>query len=643
MLYNSIRYTDDMLEDGTIELFASEKTQETRIIMEAVDWFTPIYFKPNSINSKIKICFLKLQDKIFCGKVPFATVYLYLLYVNIKSIMIVYNHWLLSLATSQLASSIQSEERMNGCILKEAAIFQDSFLVNQIIRYRDTLKKLGGDLTPNNNMVAIHITTCLVSLLTFQIVYTIYVRYDCEFLDLSLSFYLKPLNVQAEIHEEMMKILVAQIDRPSKEENQNVHNTFQDDGVDRNTTHQEAFSERENASEAISGCQFCNYYDRQLSIELHNIVIPLLTNPPILSQQLLCLTPAAYRHYTKMRRIIVISISTIWLSLANSGLYYLFVLELRNRIAFKIDKYRCQEWNSTAIPADDRSLFAGIESSNSDLEHDSVRDYMNSNGQNWIPLYSHELFNNIVSLRLIMTFLEILFFATCNCLIFAFIVASVVDGFSLKSAWTNQVNEQMKICLNRMDRLLDSYGSRFISVVGTESANLRAELRKIDTILMQTYVNFELLRQHSVYYKGLYELVSMTLAFVLVALIYLLNTIYLRIAGDNYIFIFGLILDLVGTINVFFVVCIILSKKFENLHWNINKILSKGFQLGIQNSYMMHLWRRQVLPKEEVETIYATNFVALPMTPSALVSLNSYYIGAIIYLFISYADRFQTS
>lgn len=352
----------------------------------------------------------------------------------------------------------------------------------------------------------------------------------------------------------------------------------------------------------------------------------------------LCFQGFTWKIYTNIRKFLFISvIGSIAIGiLFNSSL--IISDELAIRFDMRLKHLDCELWNPNGTYLRDPTLI--IYSRTPSFEHRQRLLAFKDSGnilysRDWIYCYLHEI-TYIVNKNFIL-FLSILNFSQFFAGVWVcFDMCLYLDGFILKYLWSHQIIKQLQSCLMALslmgEKLLLS--RQAINHVHNPPELLSRQYKQLEAALIASYCNFEILRRWDRSYRNFNEYICFMNMITMLSIIIVIYSIYTHVDRRNGWYLIFTMIIIIVVIDSVSIMCIVLMNQFQRIHWLANKNIGRMSQVMSSRFYLVNIWRRQLLTDEVVKSLYSTSFFGIHITRSLVISLNSYVIGFIMYLFI---------
>lgn len=196
------------------------------------------------------------------------------------------------------------------------------------------------------------------------------------------------------------------------------------------------------------------------------------------------------------------------------------------------------------------------------------------------------------------------------------------------SMWLDQVIKQMSDSVKLM-RLNQHYEYLRSSRLNPKD-NRRLAIEKSLTVV---YLNFELFRREYQNYKNYTSHLVIrisTLAFFSSLSSYLF---VVMISHKRAVFVWTLNMYVIFIYNYMVSKFLLLFHKIEKTYRSINEIMAESSNNSLNRSWIIQLWRRQLLSKSGVSDQYCMPVYGINLTASSLIASNSYFFA--LWLFMS--------
>lgn len=659
-------HRDPLDEAAELSSSALLRPRLLRYFMNFVSKLSPIEFsernnKNGNCNHQHQHSSVRFRYRPFLGQKPaqssilFKFIIVYYVYVCIKVAVLSVTHWNRAGLIHEWDPKVRlGANKTTLCALVQDIIDDyDPILWDKVKNLNLVLYYLGNHVSSINSLNTMYLISICLPLSVMLIAYLLYSFKGVEFNELALSFNLNPFGMRQKISERTFDIILSILrtkagclDEQQFESEQTTMSILPSDN--HSDIHQTRKRQSDNqlfydnyrdcnsdSDDVLELCLSCRLEERETRLDLLELLeisgnLSMLKSP-------LCFTPTAYKIYIISRFVVFAIWTTGWALILIVVNYYIIRNEIVIRTHYRQLQYQCQLWNPNAMLVRDPTLVNRNDKLEQVWEMELMHEYSTTNGSNWLLVYWNEYFNHLCSPLNFVAYVEFGVLVMLCGLFLAFHWSMVSDSLICKLIWIHQVRNEMIVSKDMLNRMRETKG--FHLRLNDEPATLFVEPARRDIYkqLLSTYVNFELLRRHSKYYREFYHLVSFIYMLTGMGLLILVNTAYLRIAGDNSFFVLFIVAAIMIACNVFFIICITLTWNYENLYRLINGIVGESCQVGMQLTYVISLWRRQMMAEKEIQANYATHSFAIPVDRSYLIQLNSYTLGGILYLLLQYS------
>lgn len=537
-----------------------------------------------------------------------------------------------------------ANNRTQLCALKSDIMEtkEDLVLWSKISSIHTWIRCLGFTANPENTLVPVHLITCCYAIGLFVAVYLIYVVKRVDFYELAISFYMNPLELREKTQRKLLDIMnnLIKLDDRTRIRMINSANSIKENGNLPQQRISVANSYRRPVSSlSIGEICICKLEERQDRMGF----LAMLSEDHISSPDMpLCFTSTPFRLYIKLKIIVFFSITICWILLVALGYYLIWQREFETRIEARLQQIKCELWHPSGMLIKDSTLINRLDTlENSGFEREQLIKYdmQLRDPANWtliVNVFINEG-KHFIGVGNTLSHAEMFISTSLMGIWFGFNMTVLLDGYLVKYLWAFEIQKEMNECIQRFD--LHS-----ALLLEQNKCQTRATLEALKSQLVRrlvlTYANFELLRRNNVkYYNNFYTYVSLMTGLAILSILAMINTVYVRIVRENFILIFSTLAYVMLLCNLFFFISLKLTNQIERLYLTLDRIIGKSYQIGMQFSYTIEIWRRQILKDGELERIYATNFIGIPLTKSNVITINSYAFGAIGYIYLYYNSR----
>lgn len=320
-------------------------------------------------------------------------------------------------------------------------------------------------------------------------------------------------------------------------------------------------------------------------------------------------------------------------------IFGLLYRELESRASHRLQQRKCDFWLPGSLSLDWPAKMPQIDENNdSDNNNNKISKYPdNSNG-----------FQSIMTEFLVLLTKESLLFSTE--LVYCFVtlvfwcgsyVVFVVSSRLIINLWAANICKELKLIGSMMENFLQQ---KIISERSGSQINF-AGRNEIERNLTQCYLDFMLFRRelrfHQAYFKFIVSQTMIDVAYGTIICLYTLSN-----SGDrNREIIWATTIFIILLFNTFAHLGVTFTNKMHRLFSQLNKIMASSARLSMESSYIVSLWRRQVMSSDDTELNFGLRILGIECTHATLIQLNSYVLAASLYLFKPYIKLhvFKTS
>lgn len=300
--------------------------------------------------------------------------------------------------------------------------------------------------------------------------------------------------------------------------------------------------------------------------------------------------------------------------------YRLYILESTYRVDQRVNYLKCKIWNPS-----------------SELLRDPfVLDKINLTDSSFLAKLSEsELRNLAASLENLKTFDMRLISGMIIQMVHWFLVSAwIILAVTIMSAsfvyqfkWTSEIQARLNGCIELLERYNQVKSSGILGgsciILGNES---KRQLMKALTI---TYFQYEFFKVKMKHFRVLLSIMGPHIA-ILTMGVGAVSCMNLNGSGTNEPKIFFIwicaTVCIVG-FNVFFASCTTAINKLTKISKQISTMMAKVCTQSIELSYIVMLWRRQLLTESEIARFYDINMLGIQFSQSKLLTFNSYLLG----------------
>lgn len=555
-------------------------------------WFSiyPFYFEKTGTYRKVFGLYHPLRRplKMKCPTRVYIW-YLFSIYMIIKLTLFILLHLQLEhLLDYQKAQTQVRPPILGSCALNENIYWHDDRIEVEIRRVNSWITSIFG-LTTVDNVGLIFNYCCCWFGLVFNTIMFLTVRFGNEYYMDSLSFVCNPIyernRSKQELIEAINKICRELIRKPNSKYS---------------TVHQ---------------CCSCISEPETQKIEISKIMLEKgfidLIKPKNLDLGI-------YRMGTKIFKISLFSLVWTYVIILLIVLTVVITYEINHRAETDIEMIRCNQWHPNATIINNPMLLDG-EPFISDLEYKSYINETNLIARQSI-INRFEL-RRIFNGKFIISIIEVGLTGFILFLLTGFYTIIFVIAFMRRLAWAKDINRQLDSCLN----LIDMSWSIF-NLMKQNQPNCLVRP------LLVTYLNLVMFRRdHKSYQRSLNTL---TLALGVNCLIVWISAylVYNFISKSDALVIWIVALAAYILFNSIITTCIILVSISQKLFLRVNRLVGKSSLMSRELSPVIDLWRHQLIDNEEITKIYSTSIFDHVLTRSNLLEINTYIIGALLYI-----------
>lgn len=289
--------------------------------------------------------------------------------------------------------------------------------------------------------------------------------------------------------------------------------------------------------------------------------------------------------------------------------------EIHKRAEKRIEQVECKLWNSLAVSRKWPTQIDLPRSSELNEDHPSA----------WEVEFIL-FFTSVPTIQFLIEMIISYWILMAWCFYYLFLV---VTNYHSQSIWLDQIQSQLHQIPRQIESCLNIKESHLCS---HESIAIKKEL--IDQSLGLTYVNFVLYTRELRYYKMIFEFLFLQMVLLIMGSALCGFSSLSSISDSNYKALFWIIIIAVILIlNVMVYLTVSTTTQLLNLFKVCNGIMAKASQIGMQHSYIINLWRRQILSKRDFQLTFGSNILGLELSRSNMMSFNSYLLGGLLYLY----------
>lgn len=536
----------------------------------------------------------------------------------------------------------------------ECALYKDIYHAHKeahekLLRYRDLLENIGIISVPSNVLIPVYLSADALALISLMASYLMALFSNMLF-ECPLSIFIThPEKIRDQMRLSGLKLIqsilasknnrrinYATIYRQMKLDPLNMHSTtngvFHESHSEFNNDQTSKLQEFIDGSSPMAPPFHNNKKDSQNIIEepSFNVIEPL------------CFKPFTRNIYIRAR--LILSLFTIfgWLLIQYLGMSIIIRQELSSRFKMRLRHLECELWNPNATYIRDSELVIYFEKPSIQYRNCLI-EFRDGNLDKRFECYLHEFF-------IMASPKAIIFWAMLNLSVFimgcwfCFDLGIFIDGFLSNYIWAHQVIQQLGACIrglsmlsviSRPDYHKQLSASQIVKVAPVVDNRAR-NWKRMEAALVVSYCNYVLLRKWERNYtnfRNYFCFLNMSGSLLVVVLIY---TIYNKqVYSITTSFLVVMLFMVIGLTNCIHILNLLVMGQFQKIHSLINNLVGKMGPAFTEGSYLVTLWRRQLLEDSEVQSRYSVSFLGKDVTRSALISLNSYVIAALIYLFLS--------
>lgn len=292
--------------------------------------------------------------------------------------------------------------------------------------------------------------------------------------------------------------------------------------------------------------------------------------------------------------------------------------EFGSRIVERINELECNSINSTYIY---RSLML----SNLDSKQEEIYSkYMNGT-INWSSILEQVEYKTLFRFGSIQLFFEAAIIFTIIAFGAGIQFLFVFGGLFSSKLWLEQIQEQLLICTELLRRLP-------VVIDSKHESNLEASRIKVEDALTLTYINFMVFSKEHRNYRDYLQHFSTTLSCTLLVIFILCYIFGMGNPNRTLPYGWAVITQVVVLLNLVGRISGSLMQSIQRMFALINDVLAKSSQNNMELSYIVALWRRQIMNREEVQNFYGVRVLEIRLSYSNLVKFNSYVLGFFLYL-----------
>lgn len=295
----------------------------------------------------------------------------------------------------------------------------------------------------------------------------------------------------------------------------------------------------------------------------------------------------------------------------------LFARELHDRIKRRILLIDCFKWNPNATLINDPTkVFFKI------LDHEYPYGML-------VNLSMTDLRSRLISIELpymlengwIQLGFEMSVLSITSGVWGANYVKNAIGSLLTRNIWIQQLRKQLQDCI----KLMEYYAYLNDSLEHIEMKSIRK--KKLEDALSITYLNFSLFRSEMTSHRTIQNFYSdQLLAFTFGNLLFS-YLILSSVDSKNQSAIYSVTISVLTLTNIFIIVCSVLTERTQGLFHYMNEILAKASSNSMELSYIIDVWRRQILTDDQVENAYSIKAYGLNLSSSNLIAFNSSVLG----------------
>lgn len=340
-----------------------------------------------------------------------------------------------------------------------------------------------------------------------------------------------------------------------------------------------------------------------------------------------CYSVWAWHLYINVRKYSGFLVFLAWMMTLILGIGVFLGKELSIRFDMRLKYLDCELWDRDAVFIRDYSM--SIDIFEPSYKHRlKLWDYKNGITTNWLVCYLHE-FVLMCNPRFVFVWAELII----GCSLAGFWLSHdyiiYIDGFLFKFIWSQQIIRELRAC------------SRALVILGhgrwpiyEHPAIKSSRYKQMEAALLIAYCNFELYRKNQHYYRTFYEYYCFKNCLVTVGFVVLIYTTYSKLASEGMAFIVFLIFLSVCLTNVTNLICLLIMIKFQRIYCLLNDIVGKMSHVMSSKFYLIAVYQRRLLHDDDVQLLYSTKVIGIQLTRTMVISLNSYIIAALVFLFV---------
>lgn len=349
-------------------------------------------------------------------------------------------------------------------------------------------------------------------------------------------------------------------------------------------------------------------------------------------------------NYKKQMRIEV-RLTIVWCIFSTLIVYIvlggLWLIELWKRVHLRLDLYECRDWQQPTALINNNNYSTTTTTwlqdyyspilDGMDLDERQFRLYANYHEQQvktWWTIY-HDL---ILGVELVKTFdyrvgffvLELFLISNIILTWLGFYWILLCLNFLSIQIWLKQIKDQLIIA----KEMMQSYDSMMLFTIYTK--------KHIEDPLMHAYLNFILFKRDYYHVARLYRFLMLQLAIMTCGAAIFCLCIETKTANvEDRLY----SLMITSSVIVILDVCCLMSVRFtsqvSSMFKMVNLIMAKASTISMESSYVVGLWRQQILTPVETEKAFGFSIMGFDLSYSNFIQLNSYVLGGVLYIFQS--------
>lgn len=300
-----------------------------------------------------------------------------------------------------------------------------------------------------------------------------------------------------------------------------------------------------------------------------------------------------------------------------------YKLKTRDRVEY----IKCKRWNSSSVLIYDQFQLDPIEldpiTSKADITEQQIQD-----AAAFIEL------SQFRCIRFIFGHTSYVYFWFQLCAMLNMNLWYIVVTLLHQYFWLSQVIKRFDICLNLMDRY--HYVTKNIDRLENRSSNTtNLETLKIDILntLTIVYVDWNIYRAQLRQFRIILGLAGSHLSAIVVGVYFSIYfTLYNKDLDSKWMSVWFYVALPLILFNLYFAVCISLINMVTSMSKRITTLMSKACINSMELTYIMTLWRRQMLSEDEINRFHTINVLGIEFSQTKLITFNSYMLGVVLFI-----------